>query len=697
MKKIFTLGLLVLSGTAYGQWITSGSNIFNTNSGYVGIGTGIPAYKLDVLGSGSTAKIRIRSNSAPNSAAVEVDASGIIGSFESVISPSSRVRIGSQNTYDFSLFTNNTDRMTITSSGQVGIGLSGPSQNLDVIGRVKFRTDAWGVTAGAWFTDLNGNENAFLGLTGGTSSSPLGIYHGGTWRLAVDQSGYVGIGTITPAAALDVKGNILLGSSDGNKAIYTWSAGDTNWRIGMSASPGFSRSLATAHVQYVTYGGDGTQGFALGVNGGESSLEVNNNHQAYFRGKVGVGTTNPNAALEVVGPNTGSGAAIRAGGGGDVVLNPGGSLFFDGNYNYAAGNYIRPVGGANTQGFFTSGVERVRIAANGNVGVGTASPNHKLDVNGSINATSLYVNGSPFVGASQWTTSSSNIYYSSGNVGVGTNSPRGKFDVDGPGDIYLTDEVNAGTPQSLFLPGHLYLAPHGSSDISYIQARRFNTSGSNALRFRTVDNGSLIEAQHIDPNGNIGFGTTTPQKKIHINGGSIVLDDAYPIFYTGTGTSELNRYLQIINSPSNGTASGLKVGGVLVSDAYNYANPSKNDLIVKGKVGIGTPLTTNPQGYLLAVNGKIGAKEVRVETTATPWPDFVFDSNYQLTPLSEVEKFIQQNKHLIDVPNAKEVEKDGHDLGSMDAILLKKIEELTLYIIEQDKKIKALEALHSKK
>src|SRR5687768_14194861 len=63
---------------------------------------------------------------------------------------------------------------------------------------------------------------------------------------------------------------------------------------------------------------------------------------------VGVGTSTPNSKLEVVGPATGSGATIRAGGGGDVVMNPGGTLFFDGNYSYTAGNYIRPFA-TNTQ------------------------------------------------------------------------------------------------------------------------------------------------------------------------------------------------------------------------------------------------------------------------------------------------------------------------------------------------------------
>jgi hypothetical protein len=101
-----------------------------------------------------------------------------------------------------------------------------------------------------------------------------------------------------------------------------------------------------------------------------------------------------------------------------------------------------------------------------------------------------------------------------------------------------------------------------------------------------------------------------------------------------------------------------------------------------GNVGIGT---TSPGSYKLAVEGTIGARRVKV--TQAAWADYVFDSTYQLASLQEVEQFIQQNKHLPDVPSAAEVKKEGLDLGDNQAVLLKKIEELTLYIIEQNKQL----------
>jgi len=100
-----------------------------------------------------------------------------------------------------------------------------------------------------------------------------------------------------------------------------------------------------------------------------------------------------------------------------------------------------------------------------------------------------------------------------------------------------------------------------------------------------------------------------------------------------------------------------------------------------GWVGIGT---TSPQSEL-AVNGTITSKKVKV--TLTGWSDYVFNDDYHLRPLNEVERYVQQNHHLPEVPSAEEVKKDGLDVGDNQATLLKKIEELTLYVIEQNKRL----------
>ncbi len=104
-----------------------------------------------------------------------------------------------------------------------------------------------------------------------------------------------------------------------------------------------------------------------------------------------------------------------------------------------------------------------------------------------------------------------------------------------------------------------------------------------------------------------------------------------------------------------------------------------------GNVGIGT---SSPGTYKLAVNGNIRAKEVKVETG---WADYVFAKGYQLPTLEEVENHIQEKGHLINIPSAAEVQANGIDLGDMNRLLLEKIEELTLYLIEQEKRLTTLE------
>ena len=105
-----------------------------------------------------------------------------------------------------------------------------------------------------------------------------------------------------------------------------------------------------------------------------------------------------------------------------------------------------------------------------------------------------------------------------------------------------------------------------------------------------------------------------------------------------------------------------------------------------GSVGIGTATTGT---HKLAVEGSIGAREVKVE--AGGWSDFVFEDDYELRTLKQVEKHINEEGHLPEIPNANEVAENGINLGEMDAKLLQKIEELTLYLIEQNKKIEQLQ------
>jgi hypothetical protein len=172
-------------------------------------------------------------------------------------------------------------------------------------------------------------------------------------------------------------------------------------------------------------------------------------------------------------------------------------------------------------------------------------------------------------------------------------------------------------------------------------------------------------------NGNTGIGTISPTAKQEIyvtSGAGNVL--RLNTNFSGGNSVDLNPYI-----------SGVNNGG------FELIIAGKQRFVIApdGNVGIGTTTTGT---HKLAVDGTIGAREIKVETTS--WSDFVFEENYQLKDLEEVESFIEENKHLPDIPCEKEVLENGIQLGEMDAKLLQKIEELTLYMIEQNKKTEAL-------
>lgn len=117
----------------------------------------------------------------------------------------------------------------------------------------------------------------------------------------------------------------------------------------------------------------------------------------------------------------------------------------------------------------------------------------------------------------------------------------------------------------------------------------FTVDNSGRLRFRANQRqGGPTRLIINDNNGNVGIGTPSPQTKLDVRGHLMLEAGGNPILWTGTGGAELNRYLALLNSPNFTSGSGLKASGVLVSDTFAFANPGKNDLIVKGNVSIGT-------------------------------------------------------------------------------------------------------------
>jgi len=117
-----------------------------------------------------------------------------------------------------------------------------------------------------------------------------------------------------------------------------------------------------------------------------------------------------------------------------------------------------------------------------------------------------------------------------------------------------------------------------------------------------------------------------------------------------------------------------------------------NRMIIQSDGGVGIGTTYIPSAYKLAVNGDIIATGVTVMLKAN-WPDYVFKNEYKLRPLQDVETYIKANSHLPEVPSEAEVKETGINVSEMNATLLKKVEELTLYMIQQQKEIEALKTL----
>ncbi|MEE1945892.1 hypothetical protein VRU48_12295 [Pedobacter sp. KR3-3] len=162
-------------------------------------------------------------------------------------------------------------------------------------------------------------------------------------------------------------------------------------------------------------------------------------------------------------------------------------------------------------------------------------------------------------------------------------------------------------------------------------------------------------------------------------------------FAVGTTTTNIRSYLYYdvdVNDRQYFYAPRVEVvdgNEPTIASLLGLSSVTPNQGYFSGNVGI---KTQTPGNYELAVNGKIRAKEIKVETAN--WPDYVFDEGYKVGTLEELESYIKANKHLPEMPSAKEVEANGVGLGEMNKLLLKKQEELTLHLIEQNKQLQGL-------
>jgi hypothetical protein len=184
-----------------------------------------------------------------------------------------------------------------------------------------------------------------------------------------------------------------------------------------------------------------------------------------------------------------------------------------------------------------------------------------------------------------------------GNVGIGTSSPSSALHVKAPAS---SNPIGALT---------IDVQSFGTMD---------NASASYFLQVRDIGAAPPNGFTHffIRGDGNIGIGTSEPKARLDVRGHLLLDPGRSPIIYTGTGASELSRELRLLNSPDLSTASGLYAGGILISDDYGFANPGKNDLIVKGNVGIGTSTPNGIQLDIASSHGDAGNAAIRARYPA---------------------------------------------------------------------------------
>ncbi len=288
------------------------------------------------------------------------------------------------------------------------------------------------------------------------------------------------------------------------------------------------------------------------------------------------------------------------------------------------------------------------------------------------------------------------IWHKDGNVGIDKNSPEYKLDVFGSARV-----------SGYFFGQRLYLGMNRDSkfQISYDQGGFALTETHKGTRL------------FIKDGGNIGIGTTSPQSRLDVNGSSLLRGNltispkmnSHPEGYVQMVLGVTDQgHLKLIHDFDNRDVrfqTDSNWGGQY--DKFTFwlrdASGTKERMRITndGNVGIGT---TTPDAKLdvagnikaqeievtlasidnMNLNGTLAANQITV-TTNGQTADFVFEEDYNLRDLQEVESFIQTNKHLPDIPSAAAMEENGVNLAEMNKLLLQKIEELTLYAIEIEK------------
>ncbi len=354
------------------------------------------------------------------------------------------------------------------------------------------------------------------------------------------------------------------------------------------------------------------------------------------------------------------------------------------------------------------------LPTNGNIGIGTTSPTTQLDVRGNVSVDSTLTVGDSAVFESTFTVQGVSRLQEDAIL---TKDLRvdGTSEIFGPLNTYntikLTNTPDAtgnytgfkvlgidaqGVVKSIELPANtgsqLFLPPKNCNS---------DASGNNSATpyWDYGYNKIFVEC----PGTNVGLGTNAPTHKLSVIGSQFT-----------SGTSQIGQGLGVNSAPSSFSRVVINTGSTFSAALeLNGNNNNFNKLIFCNVTTPSTEImkvyntTTNTTPFLFTADGKMvihngtqkifqlnanGVLQTRtVKVDVYNWPDYVFDPSYKRLTLNQLEAYINENKHLPNVPTATEAEADGIDLSEMNKVLLQKVEELTLYILEQNKRIEVLE------
>ncbi|NNF36063.1 MAG: hypothetical protein HKN68_18305 [Saprospiraceae bacterium] len=327
----------------------------------------------------------------------------------------------------------------------------------------------------------------------------------------------------------------------------------------------------------------------------------------------------------------------------------------------------------------TSGSDKMTVLGNGNVGIGTTSPNSKLDIRSvGNNAEILRLSSErPWVFKQTGTASSANLTLQSINNGKNLEL----LGADGTTKAAIFSMWND-DPKVIFVPDNGNVGIGESNPGNKVRIKGNSTSTQNVLSVSTTYLGnSNIRAVEgfARPADGYGFGGL-------FEGG------ARGVKATAWGGSSSNLAIGVEGSSHGTNGDRIGVFGRASGGSKNWAGYfAEGNMYVTNDLRIGAGAINGATGYKVAIDGKVIAEEMRVQLSGA-WPDYVFEDDYKLMPLTELEKEIEKLGHLPGLPSAREAEEEGIMLGDMNRILLEKIEELTLHVIRLEKEIRVLKS-----